>query len=197
MVRLTRAAFQAFYDLSAKTLECSGNPSSAVCMGMFKGKAVLIQNVASMWGTTTRDYTQMNALADKFGLKLVILAFPCNQFGHQENGDGDEILLNLKHVRPGNGYEPKVMLMEKCIVNGEGTHPVFDWLKSALPTPHDDTDSLMANPLLITWSPVKRSDVSWNFEKFLISPDGAPVKRYSRNFITEMIGEDIEHLLKT
>merc|ERR1712055_488770 len=75
-----------------------------------------------------------------------------------------------------------MVLMEKCIVNGEGTHPVFDWLKG--------------NPLLITWSPVKRSDISWNFEKFLISPAGAPVKRYSRNFITEKIGADIDQLLK-
>ena len=54
----------------------------------------------------------------------------------------------------------------------------------------------MANPLFITWAPVKRSDISWNFEKFLISPAGAPVKRYSRNFITEKIGEDIDQLLK-
>jgi glutathione peroxidase len=86
--------------------------------------------------------------------------------------------------------------MEKCIVNGEGTHPVFDWLKSSLPAPHDDSDSLMANPLFITWAPVTRSDISWTFEKFLISPAGAPVKRYSRSFITEKIGADIDHLLK-
>jgi len=138
----------------------------------------------------------MNELADKFGEKLVILAFPCNQFGHQENGDCDEILANLKHVRPGNNFEPKLVMMEKCLVNGDGTHPVFDWLKSALPAPHDDSDSLMANPLFIIWSPVKRSDVSWNFEKFLISPAGAPVKRYSRNFITAQIADDIDHLLK-
>jgi len=196
MVFLTRAAFKSFYDLSAKTLACSGFPASELKMDMFKGKTVLIQNVASLWGTTSRDYLQMNALADKFGEQLVILAFPCNQFGHQENGDGDEILQNLKHVRPGNGYEPKLVLMEKCLVNGEGTHPVFDWLKSALPTPHDEPDALMSNPLHIIWSPVKRSDVSWNFEKFLISAAGAPVKRYSRNFITEKIGEDIEQLIK-
>jgi glutathione peroxidase len=138
----------------------------------------------------------MNELADKFGDKLVILAFPCNQFGHQENGDGDEILHNLKHVRPGKGYEPKLVLMEKCIVNGEGTHPVFEWLKQTMPAPHDDPDSLMANPQFIMWSPVKRSDISWNFEKFLISPAGAPVKRYSRYFITSKIATDIEHLMK-
>jgi len=122
--------------------------------------------------------------------------FSLQSVWHQENGDGDEILQNLKHVRPGEGYEPKLVLMEKCLVNGEGTHPVFDWLKSALPAPHDDPEPFMANPLFITWAPVKRSDISWNFEKFLISPAGAPVKRYSRNFITEKIGEDIDQLLK-
>merc|ERR1719369_280770 len=66
-----------------------------------------------------------------------------------------------------------MVLMEKCIVNGEGTHPVFDWLKASLPAPHDDSDSLMGNPLLITWSPVKRSDISWNFEVFDLPRWGA------------------------
>jgi len=136
----------------------------------------------------------MNELIDKFGDKLVIMAFPCNQFGHQENGDGDEILNNLRHVRPGGGFDPKAILMEKCQVNGEGAHAVFQWLKSALPAPSDDPTPLMANPLLIIWSPVTRNDISWNFEKFLISPEGEPVKRYSRNFLTSAIGEDIKHL---
>lgn len=49
----------------------------------FKGKVVLVENVASLWGTTVRDYTQMNELVNKFGDNLVILGFPCNQFGHQ------------------------------------------------------------------------------------------------------------------
>ena len=55
----------------------------------------------------------MNDLCQKYGDKLVILAFPTNQFGHQENSNGEEILNALKHVRPGNGFEPKCILFEK------------------------------------------------------------------------------------
>ena len=57
----------------------------------------------------------MNELCEKFGDALVILAFPTNQFGHQENGDGREILDTIKHVRPGNGFEPKCILLDKVV----------------------------------------------------------------------------------
>ena len=54
----------------------------------------------------------------------------------------------------------------------------------------------MDNPSSIIWRPVKRSDISWNFEKFLVGPDGLPVKRYSKSFLTADIEEDIEELLR-
>ena len=78
-----------------------------------ENKVVLIENTASLWGTTTRDFTQMNELCEKYGESLVILAFPTNQFGHQENSNGDEILNSLKYVRPGCEFEPKCILFEK------------------------------------------------------------------------------------
>ena len=53
------------------------------------------------------------------------------------------------------------------MINGEGEHPVFSWLKSELPMPSDDAESLMGDPKFIIWKPVRRSDVAWNFEKFL------------------------------
>merc|ERR1719233_2499658 len=56
-------------------------------------------------------------------------------------------------------------------------------------------DHLMDNPSSIIWRPVKRSDISWNFEKFLVDPDGLPVKRYSKSFLTADIENDIEELL--
>ena len=59
----------------------------------------------------------MNDLCQKYGDKLVILAFPTNQFGHQENSNGEEILNALKHVRPGNGFEPKCILFEKVYIS--------------------------------------------------------------------------------
>lgn len=68
-----------FYDLTAKLL--TGEPFN---FSSLQGKVVLIENVASLWGTTTRDYTQMNELHERYAAKgLVILGVPCNQFGHQ------------------------------------------------------------------------------------------------------------------
>uniref|UniRef100_A0A3P8SVT1 Glutathione peroxidase 1 n=1 Tax=Amphiprion percula TaxID=161767 RepID=A0A3P8SVT1_AMPPE len=115
---------------------------------------------------------------------------------HQENCKNDEILRLLKYVRPGNGFEPKFHLLEKLDVNGKDAHPLFVYLKEKLPFPSDDTMALMTDPKLIIWSPVRRNDVSWNFEKFLVSPDGEPYKRYSRNFLTSDIEVDIKELLK-
>ncbi|KAG8436189.1 hypothetical protein GDO86_007335, partial [Hymenochirus boettgeri] len=125
-----------------------------------------------------------------------VLAFPCNQFGHQENSSNQEILNILKHVRPGGGYEPNFPVFEKCDVNGEKEHPIFTFLKEKLPFPSDDSMSLMQDPKsIIIWSPVRRNDISWNFEKFLITKDGVPYKRYGRRFETINIKEDIEKLL--
>uniref|UniRef100_A0AAZ1WY45 Glutathione peroxidase n=1 Tax=Oreochromis aureus TaxID=47969 RepID=A0AAZ1WY45_OREAU len=146
-----------FYDLTAKLLT---------------GETF---DFSSLKGTTVRDYTQMNELHERYASKgLVILGVPCNQFGHQENCKNEEILLSLKYVRPGNGFEPKFQLFEKVEVNGKDAHPLFVFLKE---------------------NPVCRNDVSWNFEKFLIGPDGVPFKRYSRRFLTIDIEGDIKKLL--
>jgi len=137
----------------------------------------------------------MNELVELFGDKLQILAFPCNQFGHQENTAESEILNSLKYVRPGNGYEPKFPILGKVEVNGETAHPLFQHLRRSLPTPSDDPSSFMKDPKLIIWKPVSRNDISWNFEKFLIKPDGTPFKRYSRNYLTCDIQTDIKTLV--
>uniref|UniRef100_A0A7N5JCK4 Glutathione peroxidase 1 n=1 Tax=Ailuropoda melanoleuca TaxID=9646 RepID=A0A7N5JCK4_AILME len=114
----------------------------------------------------------------------------------KENATNEEILKSLKYVRPGNGYEPNFTVFEKCEVNGENAHPLFKLLKAALPFPHDDPVSLMTDPKFIIWSPVCRSDIAWNFEKFLIGRDGVPFKRYSRKFETIKMQDDIEKLLQ-
>lgn len=114
----------------------------------------------------------------------------------QENCQNEEILNSLKYVRPGGGYQPTFSLTQKCDVNGQNEHPVFAYLKDKLPYPYDDPFSLMTDPKLIIWSPVRRSDVSWNFEKFLIGPEGEPFRRYSRTFQTINIEPDIKRLLK-
>lgn len=113
----------------------------------------------------------------------------------QENCKNEEILMSLKYVRPGNGFEPKFQLLEKVDVNGKDAHPLFLFLREALPFPSDEPAALISDPKLIIWSPVCRNDVAWNFEKFLIGPDGVPFKRYSRRFLTSDIEGDIKKLL--
>jgi len=156
----------------------------------------------------------MNALAEKYGDKVPIIGFPCNQFGHQTNEDNSEFLNTLKHVRPGNGFEPaaSVTITEKTDVNGLDAHPLFKWLKTEQMIPCGemedtkdngcaDEDALVlprgkfGGSTVVLWTPVARSDIAWNFEKFLIGPDGALVKRYSRYFDTNKIAEDIDALL--
>uniref|UniRef100_W5MXS6 Glutathione peroxidase n=2 Tax=Lepisosteus oculatus TaxID=7918 RepID=W5MXS6_LEPOC len=138
----------------------------------------------------------MNQLQQRYGAQgLVVLGVPCNQFGYQENCKNEEILNSLKYVRPGNGFVPDFLLTQKVDVNGKDAHPLFTFLKEQLPYPSDDNLSLMTDPKYIIWSPVCRNDISWNFEKFLIGPDGKPFKRYSRRFLTSDIEEDVKKLL--
>lgn len=87
-------------------------------------------------------------------------------------------------------------IFEKCDVNGASTHPVFAYLKDKLPYPDDDPVSLIQDPKFLVWSPISRTDISWNFEKFLIGPEGEPFKRYSKNFETINIEPDIQRLLR-
>lgn len=67
-----------FYDLRATKLE-----GESVDFNVYRGRVVLIENVASLWGTTTRDYSQLSQLQSRYPHRLVVLAFPCNQFGYQ------------------------------------------------------------------------------------------------------------------
>ncbi|KAJ8044737.1 Glutathione peroxidase 1 [Holothuria leucospilota] len=113
-----------------------------------------------------------------------------------ENSTNDEILNMLKYVRPGNGFQPLFPIFQKVEVNGINTHPVFDFLKASLPAPSDDPFHLMDDPKKVIWYPVQRHDIRWNFEKFLIRPDGIPFKRYSPSFESRFISPDIEQLLE-
>jgi len=156
----------------------------------------------------------MNSLAEKYGDKINIIGVPCNQFGHQTNENNDEFLNTLKYVRPGNNFEvaPTITLFGKTDVNGLGAAPLFKWLKSELLLPIDEyvdtKGNGVANPdalvlprekfggsTVVLWTPVARSDIAWNFEKFLLDKEGKPVKRFSRYYDTNAIAEDIDALL--
>ena len=149
----TPAAAQSFFDLKAN--DAQGNP---VDFQEFKGKVVLGVNVASQCGYTDRAYVGLQKLQKKYSAAgLVILAFPCNQFGEQEPLPAAEVETKMRAE-----YGSTFRFMEKVDVNGDGTHPVFDFMKEA------DSLSIRRTP-----------DVLWNFEKFLIDDKGQTIARFS------------------
>lgn len=147
----------------------------------------------------------MNSLCDKYGDKLAILCFICNQFGHQSNGNEAEFVTVLKHVRPGGGFECKrqIELFQKCEVNGKNQLPLFKWLKERQKVPCGlpvdtkgngalDIDAITQGDKAVLWAPIARGDIAWNFEKFLLRPDGSFARRYSRYFLIDDIVPDID-----
>ena len=151
------------YDFSAKTID--GEEQS---LGTYRGKTLLIVNVASKCGFTPQ-YAGLEALYEKFqGQGLVVLGFPCDQFGHQEPGDEAEIR-NFCSLN----YDVKFPLFAKIDVNGADAHPLYKYLKHA------------AKGLLGSEA------IKWNFTKFLVDKNGAVVKRYAPTDTPEAIGPQI------
>jgi len=120
-----------------------------------------------------------------------MFGFPCGQFDNQEPGDGQEIPRSLYYVRPGNNFLTKVHLMSKILVNGNGQDPIYTYLKSACGAP--SINFLSADE--IDWDPVYTSDITWNFEKFLIDKNGMPYKRYDSGVNGDDLAGDITMLL--
>jgi glutathione peroxidase len=138
------------YDIPVNTLQ--GKPSS---LGDLKGKAVLVVNVASKCGLTPQ-YTGLQKLQDTYaGRGFSVVGFPCNQFLEQEPGTSDEIA-EFCTVNYGVTFP----LFEKIEVNGPGRHAIYDTL-TAVP----DAEGAAG-------------DIQWNFEKFLLSPEGEIVGRF-------------------
>uniref|UniRef100_T1INU7 Glutathione peroxidase n=1 Tax=Strigamia maritima TaxID=126957 RepID=T1INU7_STRMM len=140
----------------------------------------------------TDQYAELNDLQSKFK-QLSILAFPCNQFGMQEPGfDGVEIYNGIKHVRPGNGFEPAFQLFVKIDVNGEHEHPLYTFLKVSFCPP---VDSIFAEKERLFYKPLRDNDVRWNFEKFLISKTGKVLVRYAARVPISEIEPDVLRVL--
>ena len=140
----------------------------------------------------------MNDLTAKYE-GFTCLGFPTNQFGKQTNEKDWELLPMLKHVRPGGGFEPNFPIFTKTEANGAGASRMFAFLRNSVKFPSDDFNGQGADHMFaaekVIWTPVTRTDLSWNFEKFLINQDGVPVRRYSPKFSTEDVAADIEALL--
>ena len=138
------------YDIPVKTL--SGDDSS---LGALAGKTLLVVNVASKCGLTPQ-YAALEALHSRLADRgFSVVGFPCNQFMGQEPGTAEEIEQFCSTT-----YGVTFPMFEKIEVNGEGRHPIYDQL-TAVP----DADGAAG-------------DVQWNFEKFLLGPDGTVLARF-------------------
>lgn len=155
------------YSFKTKTLN-----GEELDFSQFKGKALLIVNTASECGFTPQ-YTGLEKLYRDFGPKgLVVIGFPCNQFGGQEPGESDTIGAFCQ-----KNYGVSFPLSEKVEVNGPGAHPVFAYLTKALP------------------GALGTQAIKWNFTKFLIDRTGKPIRRFGSMDTPEKISKDIVALL--
>jgi len=178
-----------FYDLSSEDIE----KENTVSFSQYKGQVLLVANLASFWGYT-HQYYSFNALMDQYtDQPFKVLGFPCNQFLLQEPGaNASEIYAVLKHVRPGQGFEPNFKMFAKSDVNGENENPVFTFLKSRCPSVRKEFQPQEK----LFYKPLHQDDIRWNFEKFLIDAAGQPVRRYDESMMPTDIAADIEILLK-
>ncbi|CAI5766767.1 glutathione peroxidase 3 [Podarcis lilfordi] len=136
----------------------------------------------------TMQYLELNALQNELrNHGLVVLGFPCNQFGKQEPGTNAEILPGLRYVRPGGGFVPNFQLFQKGDVNGDKEQRIYTFLKNSCPPPLES----FGDPKKLFWEPLKVHDIKWNFEKFLVGPDGKPVMRWAHRTNIGTVKSDI------
>ena len=140
-------------------------------LSRYDGKLVLIANTASKCGLTPQYEGLERLYRDYKDQGLVVLGFPCDQFGHQEPGEAEEIsefcTLN---------YGVSFPMFAKIEVNGSGTHPLFAWLKSERPG-------------------VLGGAIKWNFTKFLVGPDGEVLDRFAPTTTPDSIEPDLKAAL--
>ncbi len=154
------------YELSAEL------PNQTVIpFEQYRGSVILVVNTASKCGLTPQ-YEGLQKLYDSYKDRgLIILGFPCNQFAGQEplsnSSIGESCRIN---------YGVSFPIFSKCAVNGQSTHPVFQYLKAELP-------GFLTNA------------IKWNFTKFLIDSEGRPVRRFAPTTTPEQLAGFIEELL--
>lgn len=155
------------YDFEASDIQ-----GRSVPLSRYQGKVLLIVNTASACGFTPQ-YKGLQALYEQYAAKgLVVLGFPCNQFGAQEKGSDEEIArfcdLNFGVSFP---------LMHKIEVNGSAAHPLYRWLTTQAP------------------GMLGTKAIKWNFTKFLLGRDGQVIRRYAPQDKPQKLAADIEAAL--
>jgi glutathione peroxidase len=137
----------------------------------YAGKVVLVVNTASECGFTPQ-FEGLEKLYEQYADQgLVVLGFPCNQFGGQEPGDSEQIGAFCQ-----KNYGVTFPMFAKIDVNGPDTHPLYEWLKS-------EKGGLLGDK------------IKWNFTKFLLGRDGQVIKRYGSTTKPDAISGDIEKAL--
>lgn len=166
-----------------------------ISLDTFKGKALLVVNIASKCGFTYQ-YEDLQKIYDKYKSKgFEILGLPCNQFAEQEPGNNNEVkqfcMLNYGVTFP---------LSEKIEVRGSNAHPLFSYLTNKAPFQGFDLDNPSArllNNMLKEKLPDYLIDdsIKWNFTKFLIDPNGNVVQRFESSVEPNEIAPFVEKLL--
>ena len=156
------------HDFTMTTLE--GEQRS---LADYAGKVVLVVNTASQCGLTPQFEGLEKLHQDYADEGLVVLGFPCNQFGAQEPGSSEEIGEFCQR-----NYGVSFPMFEKIEVNGDGAHPLYQWLRT-------EKGGLLGDK------------IKWNFTKFLVGPDGEVIKRYAPTTAPEKLSGDIEKALGT
>jgi glutathione peroxidase len=135
----------------------------------------------------------MNALIQRLNAPddFVVLGFPCNQFNQQEPALNEEIMNCLQYVRPGENFIPAFELTQKMDVNGDDEHPLWTFLKGNCANPSE----IIGSRSLFRWETLKQSDITWNFEKFLIDREGKPYRRYAPSIDPLDLENDILDLI--
>jgi len=145
---------ESIYDFNANTIDGNG-----VSLDKYRGKVVVILNVATNWGLANTNYNQLQALYTRYEAQgLRVAAFPCNQFAGQEPGTNAQIKARVLAK-----YHITFDLYAKINVNGDNAHPLWKFLKRK-------------QPGTMGW--ITGGRIPWNFTKFLIDRKGNPVHRY-------------------
>ena len=173
MMGMLTLSAQSIYDFKVKD-----DAGKEVSLADYKGKVLLIVNTATRCGFTPQ-YKELEALYEKYAKEgFEILDFPCNQFGEQAPGSIQEI-----HQFCTANFDIHFLQFDKIEVNGANEHPLYTWLKaqkgfSGFDT-NDQRGKFMDDMLRKRDAEFdKKSDIKWNFTKFLVSRDGRVMKRY-------------------
>ncbi|KAE9613881.1 putative phospholipid-hydroperoxide glutathione peroxidase [Lupinus albus] len=160
---------KSIFDFTVKNIK--GND---VSLSQYRGKVLLIVNVASECGLTQTNYKELSVLYEKYkGQDFEILAFPCNQFGSQEPGTNEEIEQTVC-----TRFKAEFPIFDKVEVNGKNAAPIYQFLKSQKGGIFGD-------------------GIKWNFTKFLVDKEGKVVDRYAPTTSPLKIEKDIQKLLQS